>query len=133
MYYAILLPTPPHNTATTTTNLMWVGYVQLNKKYQYYWPNFSFNTQSSLLMTFKFIILINFIQTIQFMQIYSPKFIETFYDVIYHTSPQFTIHVSNEWFTGDSNSLKNKIFLNGSNKICNISIIEKQIQNFLKF
>lgn len=59
------------------------------------------------------------------MQIYSPKFIETFYDVIYHTSPQSTIHVSNEWLTGDSNSLNNKIFV-GSNEICYIPIIEKQ-------
>lgn len=66
------------------------------------------------------------------MQIYSPKFISTFYDVIYHTSPQFTIHVSNEWLTGDSNSLKNKISV-GSNEICNIPIIEKQKNSEAKF
>lgn len=65
------------------------------------------------------------------MQIYSPKFIETFYDVIYHTSPQCTIHVSNEWLTGDSNSLNNKIFV-GSNEICYIPIIEKKKKNFYK-
>lgn len=62
------------------------------------------------------------------MQIYSSKFIETFYDVIYHTSPQCTIHVSNEWLTGDSNLLNNKIFV-GSNEICYISITEKHNNN----
>lgn len=118
-------PPPPHPSSYQCRHID-VGGLLLNMKYQYYWPNFSSNTQSSLLMTFKFIILKNFIQTLQFMQIYSPKFIETFYDVIYHTSPQFTIHVSNEWLTGDSYSLNNKIFV-GSNEICYIPIIEKKI------
>lgn len=122
MYYAI--PPPPHPSSYQCHQID-VGGLQLNMKYQYYWPTFSSNTQSSLLMTFKFIILKNFIQTLQFMQIYSPKFIETFYDVIYHTSPHFTIQVSNEWLTGDSNSLNNKMCV-GSNEICYIPIIEKQ-------
>lgn len=121
-YYAIL---PSPHPSSYHCHQIDVGGLQLNMKYQYYWPTFSSNTQSSLLMTFKFIILKNFIQTLQFMQIYSPKFIETFYDVIYHTSPQFTIHVSNEWLTGDSNSLNNKMFV-GSYEICYIPIIEKQ-------